>query len=166
LGHQWDFFLDQIEVVLPVLGLDVLQPILSVAAGPVSSTQSTPDRAAPTDVMHFAFEIGVAKAKAVESNGEFIVKAQSLARAEVTPSMPPTYRALRQQLTADGALQPKDSQTLVFARDVPFTSPTAAACVVYGASISGPGNWYVEGTSQTYAEIRQRALQAAEAAVE
>jgi hypothetical protein len=116
--------------------------------------------------MHFAFEIGVAKAKAVESNGEFIVKAQSLARAEVTPSMPPTYRALRQQLTADGALQPKDSQTLVFARDVPFTSPTAAACVVYGASISGPGNWYVEGTSQTYAEIRQRALQAAEAAVE
>jgi Domain of unknown function (DUF4357) len=163
-----DFFLDQIEVVLPVLGLDVLRPILPVATGHVGSIQSSQDRAAsqPAGVVQFSFEIGAAKAKAVEINGEFIVKAQSLARAEEAAKLPPTYRALREQLTSDGALQPKDSHTLVFVRDVPFTSPSAAACVVYGASISGPANWFVEGTTQTYAEVRERALQAAEAAGE
>jgi Domain of unknown function (DUF4357) len=57
-------------------------------------------------------------------------------------------RALREQLNADKVLVPGERQAPPFTRDVPFTSLSAAACVVYGASITGPGNWNVEGTGK------------------
>lgn len=164
-----DFFLDQIEVILPVLGLDVLRPITTVTTGTINPAQSVQDSAVATPgaaLVSFIFDVGAAKARGVEINGEFIVKAQSVARVETAPSLPKTYRALRDQLIADGALQTKDNQTLLFTRDVPFNSPSAAASVVYGASISGPANWHVEGASQTYADLRQDSLQAAEATAE
>jgi hypothetical protein len=157
-----DFFLDQIEVVLPVLGLDVLRPVAVAQSHSTQSAQDSGVIAPTTNIQYFVFESGAAKAKGVEIEGEFIVKAQSIARAEEAPSLPPTYQALRRQLIADGALQPEDDHTLLFVRDVPFSSPTAAACVVYGASISGPRNWILEGGSETYAEMRQRALQLAD----
>jgi Domain of unknown function (DUF4357) len=78
-------------------------------------------------------------------------------------TLPSAYRALREKLKADKVLIPGEQQRLRFTRDVPFTSPTAAACVVYGASISGPGNWKVKATGQTYAEVREDSLREAEA---
>jgi Domain of unknown function (DUF4357) len=113
-------------------------------------------------ISEYVLQLGVASARAVETNGEWIVKANSVAKKSDTPSLPSTYRALREQLKADGGLVPNDAETLRFTRDVPFTSPTAAACVVYGASISGPGHWKMEATGQTYAELRQNALREAE----
>ena len=44
-----------------------------------------------------------------------------------------------------------------------FTSPSAAASVVYGASMSGPANWKLAGSDKTYGEFRQAALKEAEA---
>ena len=87
------------------------------------------------------------------------------ARGTDTPTIPNGYKSLRSQLKADGSLAsiPGDSQNLIFTRDVPFNSPSAAASVIYGASMSGPLNWFVAGTNQTYADYRKQALQAAEA---
>ncbi|MGZ5095975.1 MAG: DUF4357 domain-containing protein [Burkholderiales bacterium] len=82
-------------------------------------------------------------------------KARSFARDVETPTIPKAYRAL-----------PAPNQMLMFSRDVPFNSPSAAACAVYGASISGPANWRVEGSEQTYADLRKDTLAAAEAAGE
>lgn len=154
-------FLDQIEVVLPVLGLDILRPIpsLGTANAKLSATQSAE---APTIL--FSFEVGNAKGRGIEVDGEFIVKAQSIARDAEAPTLPKAYKALREKLKAEGALLSAPNGMLVFSRDVPFSSPSAAASTLYGASISGPGNWHVEGTNQTYADLRKDSLAAAEAA--
>jgi len=152
-----DYFLDQIEIILPVLGIDILRLV---------STNKRRDDARQRDQRqtdsYFTFEIGNVKATATEVDGEFIVKAHSLARDVEAPAMPATYKALRDKLRSDGSLSPSQDQMLVFTRDVPFSSPSAAACVVYGASISGPANWKVSGTGATYAEVRRTILDVAD----
>jgi hypothetical protein len=155
-------FFDQIETVLPVLGLDILRPIVVVQRPPTSSipTAATP---AITSLSEYVFQVGDVLARAVETNGEWVVKTNSTARDSEAPTLPSAYQALRHQLKADKILVPGEPQTLRFTRDVPFTSPTAAAAVVYGASISGPANWKVEATGQTYGEVRQKTLREAEA---
>jgi hypothetical protein len=156
-------FFDQIETILPVLGLDILRPIVVVQRTPVPAIPSAVPSVATPLLVEYVLQIGVALARAVETNGEWVVKANSVARDIDTASLPSAYRALREQLKTDGGLIPHEPQTLRFTRDVPFTSPTAAACVVYGASVSGPAHWKVEATGQTYGELRQQALQEAEA---
>ncbi|MDX3971936.1 MAG: GIY-YIG nuclease family protein [Bradyrhizobium sp.] len=154
-----EFFLDQIEVVLPVLGLDILRPIPSAAASDEKVLVSQRSTGA-----QFVFEIGSVKAYGMEIDGEFVVKAGSLARDVETPTLPKAYRALREKLKADGSLKPTSNQMLTFAQDVPFDSPSAAAAAVYGASISGPANWKADGTGRTYADLRREELADAEAA--
>ncbi len=161
-----DFFLDQIEIVLPVLGLDILRPIAPTPIRSPEATSANPPHAAAATITtppEFVFKIGSSTdAKGVEVNNEFIVKAGSIGRDVETESLPKAYRAIRDQLKADKSLEIENGQ-LVFKRDIAFTSPTAAACVVYGASISGPANWHVDDTNETYADYRTRSLGAAEA---
>jgi hypothetical protein len=156
-----EFFLDQIEIVLPVLGLDVLRPIATSNAN-----RSAVGNDAPTSsgsILTFELKVGQAFAIAVEFDGDFIVKEGSIARDSEAATLDSGYRALRAKLKANGTLAPGQNQTLVFRKDVAFTSPSAAASVVYGASMSGPGNWKVAGTDKTYGELRQEALKEAEA---
>ncbi|SRR6266702_897151 len=155
-----EYFLDQIEIVLPVLGLDVLRPIAtakSQAAGAAVQNSSA------LTTLTFELKVGPASAKAVELEGDFIVKSGSVARDIEAATLGAGYKALRAKLKAEGALISGDNQTLIFKRDVAFTSPSAAASVVYGASMSGPANWKVSGTDKTYGELRQAALKEAEA---
>jgi predicted GIY-YIG superfamily endonuclease len=154
-----DYFLDQIEIILPVLGLDILRSVAT------TKRKDEIRQLGQLQTDHqFTFEIGNVKANGIEVDGEFIVKARSLARDVEAPAMPATYKAIREKLKADGSLSPSQDQMLVFTRDVPFSSPSAAACVVYGASISGPANWKVSGTGTTYAEVRKKILDVAESA--
>ena len=41
-------------------------------------------------------------------------------------------------------------------RDVPFSSLSGAAVVVYGGNISGPANWKIEKDGQSYKDWRER----------
>jgi hypothetical protein len=77
--------LDEVEVLLPVLGFDVLQPA-SVEPAP-GLGQAT---AAPTFIAEIkgAKAKGIAKAKAVERGGEFVVLAGSTAVQRETPDIP------------------------------------------------------------------------------
>jgi hypothetical protein len=156
-----EYFLDQIEIVLPVLGLDVLRPIATVKGnGNTSTAQNTPTASA----LVFELNVGPASAKAVELEGDFIVKSGSIGRDTETATLNVGYKALRAKLKSEGSIVSEGSgQTLTFKRDVAFSSPSAAASVVYGASMSGPANWKVQGTDQTYGELRQAALKEAEA---
>jgi predicted GIY-YIG superfamily endonuclease len=159
-----EYFLDQIEMVLPVLGLDVLRPIIATSVTQVVVPSENIDEVVElaSHSAQYTFQVGATLARAVEINGEFVVKVNSIGRDVDAPALQNTYRALREQLKADGSLKKAENQTLVFTRDVPFNSTSAAACVVYGASISGPANWINESTEQTYAEVRKNALRAAE----
>jgi hypothetical protein len=137
-----EFFIEQIGVILPVLGFDFTQAPL------LPTTQAK----GPGIIMQPQFEmsaVGV-KADAVEANGEFVVLKGSMARLAGTASWT-SYKGQRDKLMADGKLVESDqSNILTFAENVAFDSPSAAAAVVYAGNQNGRIAWRVKGTGQTY----------------
>lgn len=62
-----------------------------------------------------------------------------------------TYKDIRDRLVREEKLIDADQPGLLrFAKDVSFESPSTAASVVYGGRVSGPKEWRVQGTPQTY----------------
>jgi hypothetical protein len=91
------------------------------------------------------------RASAREVGDQFIVLAGSKARPNWTGHYH-AYQALRQELVDTGALNVSDDDNLEFARDIPFSSPSAASAVVLGRPDNGRTSWVVRATGQTYAE--------------
>ncbi len=137
-----EYFLEQISMILPVLGFGFLQPKPSVAPFSESSSGSP----------LFTLQAVGAKASAREVNGEFVVLKGSTARREGVESWT-AYKSQRDQLVKDGKLvEGADSQLLVFAEDVPFASPSAAAAVVLGRNANGRKEWKTQDTGKSYCD--------------
>ncbi len=152
-----DRMLGEIEVVLPVLGFDILRPAGVAAAAQAHTSPSNASAEA------FVFTESGASARARELGGEFVVLAGYRARRQEVNSCPESVRRKRQALIEDGTLAPSDDRkALLFTRDVAFGSTSGAADVVYGGSASGPRYWKHEGTGDAYGVWRSRRVQAAE----
>jgi Domain of unknown function (DUF4357) len=148
--------LDEIEVLLPVLGFDVLQPA-SVESAPGSRLAPT----APT----FVAEFKKAKARAVERGGEFVVLAESTALRRETPGIPKSVSDRRKALIDNGSLVPDvDPDLFRFASDASFGSPSGASAAVAGRSDNGHTTWLLEGDGRSYAAWRASQLATAERA--
>ena len=70
----------------------------------------------------------------------FVVRAQSKARREVTPSGQDWVAPLQTKLTDSGVLVPNDRH-LIFENDYVFNSPSSAAAVVLGRKANGWTEW-------------------------
>ncbi len=137
-----EYFLEQVQVIFPVLGLAFLQPVPSVVDQRIVFENT---------------DVG-SQARAIEANGEFVVLRGSTARKEGSPSWV-NYRDLRDELLHSGKLrQGGNPEQLEFTVDVPFKSPSAAAAVVAAANRNGRAMWRVAGTSQTYGEWQESRL--------
>ena len=82
-------------------------------------------------------------ATAIFQDGEFIVEAGSHARNEWMNEksvQAGSYKPLQDELVRSGILRP-DGTHMVFTKDYAFRSPTAAAAIVFGHSVSGPAAW-------------------------
>jgi len=143
------FFLGQLRLVLPIIGFDLFRrPAGRVASGGRSSEEDL-----------FTFSTAGASATARETEEGFVVLAGSTARREGTETFPLGYRALRDQLVQDGRLaETPDPDIYRFATEVAFASPSAAASVVAARSASGPREWKLNGTGQTYRDWRAERL--------
>jgi hypothetical protein len=87
------------------------------------------------------------------------VLAGSTARRTQSTTFPAGYLALREQLISQGKLIPDSSPALYrFAVDVVFSSPSAAASIVAARSASGPIEWKLSGTGQSYRDWREARL--------
>jgi hypothetical protein len=151
--------LDEIEVLLPVLGFDILRPAGQEAGTPsrVAANQQHPSASgvAAFDAV-FTFTEAGTDAKAREASDEFVVLAGSLAKRQEVPSCGEGLKRRRTQLIADGVLLPaKDPKFLTFAADTAFDSPSGAAGVVYGGNVSGNRYWKHATTGQTYGDWRK-----------
>lgn len=148
-----EYFIDQLQLVFPVLGFGFLQqrPTLST-----STTETTVDQS-PL----FVFNAVGAKASAREIGDEFIVLKGSTARKEGLKSWT-SYKALRDQLVSDGKLiESSEPNYYLFADDVPFNSPSAGAAVVNAGNMNGRIMWKVADTGETYQEWYDKKLAAA-----
>lgn len=136
-----EFFLEQVQLVLPVLDFGFLQPRPSAEPSPEGE-------ASPRFVLS---TIG-AKATAIEARGEFVILQGSTARKAGTASWD-SYRSLRDQLVAEGKLADSDDpEFYVFTEDVAFSSPSAAGTVVAARNTNGRESWLIEGTRTSYAQ--------------
>lgn len=127
--EDMEVFLSRVRQLLPVLGSDILSPIAKADV-----------KAQPGGVL-------LCRNKGAEARGQrtpngFVVFQNSTAVLQHRPSADtyPYVVAQRKQLIADGALIPKDG-LLVFAKDVEFSSPSAAAAVIHGGSANGLIAW-------------------------
>ncbi len=167
-----EYFLEQLQTLLPVLGLDFLRltPQLSRSAGTnIAEAKSASDQAAAYDhhvvgqerptvygeespEFSFSDHNGNIRASAVEVEGQMVILKGSEARELEAPSLASNVRMFRQQLRDAGKLVPSGKQgVLKFEEDVAFSSPSAAAQAVMATSRNGRTDWKVTATGQTYA---------------
>lgn len=145
-----DYFVAQLTIVLPILGLDLFQPRPGTTESGSSATGA--------DVT-FGFSTAGASATARETSEGFVVLAGSTCRRTPSGTFPAGYLTLRDQLLADGRLVVDPNPDLYqFAADVVFSSPSAAASIVAARSASGPMEWKVGGTAETYRDLQARLL--------
>ena len=157
-----EYFIDQIRLVLPVLGLEILRespkPSAEQAHGPDTGSRASP-----------VFELTQRKsglyARAREIDGEFVVlKGSTFVPQWKRPATTNQgYAKLHHKLRENGKLQPNPGQTLVILQeDFPFSSPSAAAAVILGRTANGRLSWRLQGTQTTYAAWQEQEVSAAQ----
>ncbi len=126
---EMEVFLEKINQLLPVLGIDLLVP-------PSGSALGAPKKA------ELYCEIKGLKARGYRtSDGVLVLKGSEAVVAERPSSEKwPWTRNLRQRLLAEGSVAAKEDR-LVFVHDVEFSSPSAAAAVVHGGHANGLMAW-------------------------
>lgn len=156
-----EFFIEQLRVVLPVLGLEVLKE--AVTAKPQGGETPLPgsDQSPEFPGFELVSKKHDLKAEAREIDGEFVVLAGSQAQASWIGTPTHNYRNLHQQLIDDGILiLDAATEHLMFDRPHAFSSPSAAAAVIYGRASNGREAWCVKGTKKTYAAWKDEQIAA------
>lgn len=140
-------FLLNLQIILPVIGLDMLKPQPKAAA-----PASTPLEQRTHGDIHFEINHRAgAQAEAVEEEGEFIVLENSLALRN-SGFQANSYAVLRNTLIQKGTLKDRGDNLYIFTEPYSFSSPSAAAAVVLDRNANGRTEWKVRGSKQTYAD--------------
>lgn len=139
-------FLDYLLMVLPAIGVDAFKQ----NKRPKLAKAEQFDGGSPV------FELVTKKhglhARAIVQDGEFVVLEGSLARLEWSNrSKQSSYAGLYAELVQSDVLVPA-GETLAFAQNFAFASPSAAGAVVNGRPTNGTVEWKVEGGGKTYKE--------------
>lgn len=122
-------FLEKVNQLLPVLGIELLVP-----------TAAKPEAALEVELL--SCEIKGVKARGHLSPNGFVILSGSQAVLNERPSTQkyPWALNMRLKLKEEGSLAIA-ADSLVFTRDVEFTSPSAAAAVVHGGHANGLTAW-------------------------
>lgn len=150
-------FLDQVHIVLPVLGVSAFRSRSASSTAAAHTTASSQgDSASP--VFEFVIPKHNLKARAQEIDGEFTMLEGSLAKSQWTGTHHPGYENLHAAFLQDGTFAPVDGGRVVLTRDVVFSSPSAAAAVMAGRSANGRTAWVIPATGLTFGEWQSREI--------
>lgn len=157
-ASDMDYFLSQLQIVLPVLGVNAIRGRPVGAPPPsISATLESP-----------VFRLQQAKvgvdARAQQIDGEFTVLAGSIVvaswhgvgKADSTVKAYASYRAHHERLVSDGSIAVENGVGRV-ARDIVFTSPSTAGAVALGRSCNGRREW-IAG-SETFGAWESRGIE-------
>ncbi|MDR9423835.1 MAG: GIY-YIG nuclease family protein [Marinobacter sp.] len=134
------FFIEQVRIILPVLGFDFLRD--PAASHAISS-------GAESAVFEMELPKFGVKAQAQEIDGSFVVLKGSTTRPKWTAKNN-GYGNLYDQLVKDGVLGEEVDGKRLFIKDYEFNSPSAAGAVVAGRNTNGRRKWRVKGSQITY----------------
>lgn len=136
-------FVENVRMVLGILGYSILEPILKAKA---SSTVNTPIVNADLNnnpLSNLTFTVNNLSAQGAATDEGFVLKKGSQLSKTHTDSMPGKLLGIKARLLEEGAL--KDiGEILIAEEDILFSSPSYAAAIVAGTSRSGPQSWKAE----------------------
>ena len=145
-----DEFIDQTKTLVGALGWDLFKVVRGPVASPTQAAEAPPPPS-PAAAERFSFRgEGFDAEMKIGPSGEIIVTSGSKARLRTTPTIPKGTVAMRQMLQDRGVLKPMQDH-LVFETEYTFSSPSAAAAVVTGASANGRVVWKLPD-GRTYAD--------------
>lgn len=157
-ASDMDDFLSQLQIVLPVLGVNAIR-VRPAKAPTVPDTQSLES---PVFRLRQT-RLGV-DAQAQQIDGEFTVLAGSLVvptwhgvgTADSTQKAYASYRAQHEQLITDGSIRVENGPGHL-TRDVVFSSPSTAGAVALGRSCNGRREW-IAG-NETFGDWESRGVE-------
>lgn len=138
-----EVFLARIRQLLPVLGSEVLTPLVTKGE-------------AGKDAVLLTYKVKGAIATGVRTPNGLVVFAGSTASKDLGKSVAqhgPWIAALRQKLIDSGELA-VDGEYYRFTKDYEFASPSAAAAVICGRTAAGPISWK-DANGKTLKEIEE-----------
>lgn len=145
-----DEFVDQTKTLVGALGRDLFREMRGRAAEAMPVVHDLPE-AAPVGSPRFFFRgEGFAAEMELGPSGDFVVRSGSKARVRTTTTIPRGTTALRNTLLDKGVLR-QEGDFLVFTSDYSFSSASAAAATVIGASANGRMLWKLPD-GRTYAD--------------
>lgn len=153
-------FLENIQVLLPVLGIDYFTPPKAAKVPQTSLTTNINMAVGQIQADVFVLSVSKVSAEAQLVIDDFVVR-QGAAISPTEGALSKSYSALRAQLWNSGLLAADpQSKQWILTQDYPFASPSAAAAVICGYNINGPQNWKVKGKQQTFAVWNQARINA------
>lgn len=145
-------FLDELQLVLPVVGVDFFRRASSLPTSPSSdSTENNP-------TFTLRHEKKGISATAKEIDGEFVLIAGSQGDLNESVSFHEKLKSLRVQQMTAGKIKRIGSHNFVLVDDIAFSSPSAASVFLFGTSRNGRTDWLVEGASVNYGEWKDSLL--------
>lgn len=150
-----EFFLDQIEVILPVVGMGFLR---SKKVRVVAESDDQPAATPNVLMLELIRPKHDVNAFAVETDGEFVVGEGSLATAYDGHSSN-GYSNVRDALIKQGQLKlTDDGKAYRFEEDTPFRSPSEAAAVILNRNANGRTEWKVQGSAMSLRDWQEIGL--------
>lgn len=135
-----DEFVDQTKTLVGALGWDLFREMRGRPTDLPEPPRSVPQTASG-DKLRFSFRgEGFSAEMRLGASGEFVVLAGSRARVRATTTIPRGTTAMRRTLLDTGVLR-EDGDFLLFTNDYSFSSASAAAATVIGASANGRILW-------------------------
>jgi hypothetical protein len=127
--EDMEIFLEKINQLLPVLGVELLVPSAAIAIGEFEHKKL------------FCEIKGIKAEGHLAPNGLVVLKgSQAVPNERASSHKWPWAMNMRQRLKEEGILQVQD-ECLVFTKDTEFTSPSSAAAVIHGGHANGLTAW-------------------------
>ena len=142
--HDMEYFLEQMQTLLPVLGINLLSP------QPKATVDKTSDPIDKSPI--FEIKTKDAHAQAMVINGEFTVLKDSLIRKNATSSIKSGAERIRNDLLNTGILFEISPTQYKLTENYAFNSPSMAAGVVVARSTNGRRKWKIEESGKTFNE--------------
>ena len=149
-----DHFFSMMNLVLPVVGCDLLTPTRSVPKSVITTTNVPEIQSFQhSEKFEITMKNGV-RAEGIQLDSEFIVLSGSQASMQDGDAWK-NGRKMRDILISNGSLVIEDNR-YIFTRDIPFSSPSMAASVVRALQTNGRTAWKEIGTGRKYVDIYGR----------
>lgn len=128
-------FIEYAKIIMGVLGHKVFEPLISTESSIDGDSKKDPSSSVTTV---FYIKMRGADARAVQTVDGFIVLSGSIIRKDPVPSCPESALKAREKYAEI------IDENMKLKKDVPFKSPSGAACFVLGQSVSGNTEWTTE----------------------